>query len=72
MGHQNVEGSLKIENKYLFASVDAAKRRHVLETAMFSIVHSHVLCLAKNVEKLVDVEVWTKVGDVPFRMVVKR
>ena len=70
MGHQNVRQSLKIENKYLFTSVGAVKRRRVQETVTFSIAHSHVLYLAKNVEPLVDVEVWTKGGDVPFRMVV--
>ena len=70
MGHQNVRGSLKIKNKYLFTSIDAVKSKHVLETVTLSIAHSHVLYLAKNVEQLVDVEVWTKGGDVPFRMVV--
>ena len=71
MGHQNVRQSLKIENKYLFTSVNAVKRKHVLGTVTFSIAHSHVLYFVKNVEKLVGVEVWTKGRDVPFRMVVK-
>jgi hypothetical protein len=70
-GHQNVRGSPKIKNKYLFASINTVKRKHVLEIVTFSIAHSHVLYFVKNVEKLVGVEVWTKGRDVPFRMVVK-
>ena len=53
MGHQNVRGSLKIKNRYLFTSIDAVKSKHVLETVTLSIAHSHVLYLVKNVEKLV-------------------
>ena len=71
MGHQNIGGSLKIKNRYLFTSIDAVKSKHVLETVTLSIAHSHVLYLVKNVEKLVCVKVWTKGGDVPFRMVLK-
>jgi len=48
MGHQNVRGSPKIENKYLFASVNTVKRKHVLETVTFSITHSHVLHFVKK------------------------
>jgi len=66
---QNTEELLKIENKNLFASVDAARRRHVLGTVTFSIAHSHALCHANNVKGLVDVEVWMREGGVPLRMV---
>jgi hypothetical protein len=52
------------------ATVNAVKRKHVLGTVTFSIAHSHVLYLVKNVGKLVGVEVWAKGRDVPFRMVV--
>ena len=73
MGHQNIEGSPKIKNKYLFAVVDTEKRRHVTcpgNSNIFNCPQPYVVP-CKECGKLVDIELWTKGGDLPFRTAVK-